>query len=320
MKHILVINVKHILVIKLSALGDFVLAMGPFAAIRRRHAEDHVTLLTTAPFVELARMSGYFDDVWIDERPAAFEVRKWMGLRRRLRSAGFARVYDLQTSDRSGMYYRLFGKARRPEWSGIAPGCSHPHANPNRDLMHTVERQIEQLALAGIPEIAPPDLSWLDAEVSHFELARPFVLLVPGGAAHRPEKRWPAGAYAALARRLQARGVSSVMLGTETESAALAEIAKACPEALNLGGRTSFAEIAGLARRALAVVGNDTGPMHLSAALGCPSIVLFSAASDPDLSAPRGSSVTLLRDRNLSELGVERVIQALRLGDGIEAA
>ncbi len=79
--------------------------------------------------------------MWIDERPRLWQFGALLALRRRLRSAPFATVYDLQTSDRSGWYFRLMG---RPPWSGIAPGCAFPHANADRDHMHTVERQAEQ--------------------------------------------------------------------------------------------------------------------------------------------------------------------------------
>ncbi len=303
--------VDRILVIKLGALGDFILAMGPFAAIRKHHADSRVTLLTTGPFVALAEMSGYFDEVWVDTRPGVLQIGAWWGLRRRLRAAGFRRVYDLQTSDRSGMYFRLFGRARRPEWSGIAPGCSHPHANPRRDDMHSIERQKEQLAMAGIADLPAPDLSWLDADLTRFDLPERFALLVPGGAPHRPEKRWPGESYGDLAGRLQARGIRPVVIGTAKETPVLETIARLCPEAVNLADRTDLADIAGLARRALLAVGNDTGPMHLLAAVGRPSLVLFSGASNPELSAPRGPAVELLRVARLNELSVERVEGAL---------
>ncbi|HBA43779.1 MAG TPA: ADP-heptose--LPS heptosyltransferase, partial [Alphaproteobacteria bacterium] len=54
----------RILVIKLGALGDFVLATGPFAAIRQHHADAEITLLTTPPFAAMARQTGFFDHVW----------------------------------------------------------------------------------------------------------------------------------------------------------------------------------------------------------------------------------------------------------------
>ncbi len=65
---------SRILVIKLGALGDFAQAIGPFAAIRRHHADAHVTLLTTAPYAPFAEAGGWFDEVWIDARPPAHRV------------------------------------------------------------------------------------------------------------------------------------------------------------------------------------------------------------------------------------------------------
>ena len=192
---------RRILVIKLGALGDFVQALTPCAFIRRHHQSDRIVLLTTAPFVDLARASGLFDDIWLDARPKAYQISKWLALRRFLRRGRFARVYDLQTSDRSSFYRRLFAPGPYPEWSGIAPACSHPHANPKRDLMHTLDRQAEQLRMAGInaAEARPPDVSFLQADVSRFGLGSPYALLVPGGAPHRPGKRWPLERFAAIA-------------------------------------------------------------------------------------------------------------------------
>ncbi len=298
---------RRILVIKLGALGDVVQALGPFAAIRRHHAGDHVTLLTTQPYAEFLAASPLFDEVWVDERPRALQAGAWLALRRRLRGGGFTRVYDLQTSDRSSFYFQLFRPGARPEWSGIARGCSHPHANPARDLMHTAERQAEQLRMAGIAAVPAPDLGWADADLTPLGLSERFVLLAPGGAAHRPAKRWPARHYADLANLLAARGMTPVLIGTASEAAMLAAVARAAPQAVDLGGRTSLFELAALARRAVAAVGNDTGPMHLTAAAGCASVVLYSHESDPALCAQRGPKVTILRRPDLAALTVEEV-------------
>lgn len=297
----------RILVIKLGALGDMVQAIGPFQAIRAHHLDAHMILLTTAPFESLARELRLFDDIWLDTRPKWWQFGAVMALRRRLVAAGFGRVYDLQTSDRSGFYFRLFPPAERPEWSGIAAGCSHPHANPDRDAMHTLDRQAEQLEIAGIPHVPPPDLRPLRHEVRHFGAGAQAVLMVPGGAAHRPAKRWPAERYAKLARLLAQDGLRPVVLGSAAEQALAHEICAGCPAALDLSGQTALGDIVGLAMTARAAVGNDTGPMHLIAASGCPSVVLFSNASDPALCAPRGPSVRVLRRPALTALPVEEV-------------
>jgi ADP-heptose:LPS heptosyltransferase len=309
----------QILIIKLGALGDLVQATGPIAAIRAHHAGARIVLLTTAPYADLMRACPWIDEVWVDARPSALDVAAWLDLRQRLRAGNFARVYDLQTSDRSSFYYRLFFPGPMPEWSGIAAGCSHPHDNPERDLMHTLDRQKEQLRIAGIASVPAPDLSWVSADVSRFGLeAGRYVLLVPGGAAHRPEKRWPADHYKELSARLAATGVKPVLIGAEGERALLTEIAAAVPSfmgegAVNLAGQTSLAEIAVLARKAGAAVGNDTGPMHVAAVAGAKCVVLYSDASDPRLCAQKGPDVTILQWPRLEVVSTDEVAEALHL-------
>lgn len=306
---------SRILVIKLSALGDFVQATGPFAAIRRHHSDAHITLLTTPSFDALARSCPWFDQVWLDTRPGAGQLTAWLKTCRRLRGGGFDRVYDLQTSDRSAVYHRLmtFGHAGRPEWSGVASGCTHPHANPGRDTMHTLDRQAEQLRMAGIAEVEPPSLDWLSAEIDELRPDRPFALFVAGGAAHRPEKRWPADRFAALAGRLKARGLRPVLIGTGADADTNRAIMAACPSAHDLTGRTDLGQIASLARASTGAVGNDTGPMHIIAVADAPSLVLFSGASDPALCAPRGPGVEILVRTDLADLSAAEVEAHLRL-------
>ena len=300
----------NILVIKLGALGDMVQALGPMAAIRRYHADAWITALTTEPYVTFLEESGFFDSIWVDTRPSPLNVRAWMGFRRRLREGGIGRVYDLQTSDRSGWYFRLFGNPR-PEWSGIAVGCSHPHINPQRDAMHTIERQREQLAMAGIDDVPAPDVGWAVADLDEYGLLSDYTLLVPGGARHRPAKRWPQACYIELAKKLCDDGHTPVLIGGADELDLLGAIAAAVPSAVNLAGRTDLLQLAELSRRAVCAVGNDTGPMHLIAAAGCKAVVLYSHESDPALCAQRGAKVRILRRPTLDALKVATVVAAL---------
>ena len=317
-------HIDRLLVIKHGALGDFVQALGPFAAIRRHHHGALVTLLTTAPFAKFAEASCYFDVVWVDTRPSLWSPATWLALRRRLRAGRFDRIYDLQTSDRSGFYFRLVGPEPRPEWSGVAKGCSHPHANVGRDAMHTIERQREQLAIAGIVDIPLPDVSWVPDGAERFDLETPYILLVPGGSAHRPEKRWPARNYAAVTRELGRRGYAVVLLGTAAEEDLMQTVVEADSGVRNLAGQTSYFDIVGLARNAVAALGNDTGPMHLITAAGCPTTVLFSSASDPALCAPRAAAdarpATILRRDRLVDLAVDEVLAAFAPCQAVQRA
>ncbi len=297
----------RILVIKLAALGDVVQAFGPFAAIRAHHPGAEVTLLTTPPYAGLLRRSPWFDRIWEDGRPAWTDRPAVWRLAGRLRAARFARVYDLQTSSRSSRYRLMVG--RGAEWSGIAPGASHPHANPVRDLMHTAERQREQLEMAGLAGFPAPALDWLDDDIAGLGLPERFALLVPGASPGRPGKRWPAERFAALAAGLD---LPAAVIGGPAEAPLAATIAAARPGAtVDLTGRTSLAGLGAVARRAAFAIGNDTGPTHLAAAAGCPTLVLFGPESDPALCAPRGRAVAVLRHPRLAALEVAEVRAAL---------
>ncbi len=294
---------RRILVIRLGALGDFVLSFPAFAALRMHHPQDHLTLLTTAPFAGLARQSPWFDAVAVDARPGWADLAGILRLRRQL--AGFDFVYDLQTSGRSSRYFRLAG---RPGWSGIARGCSHPDSDPGRNGLHTVARQRGQLAAAGVDACAP-DVSWLQG--GGLVVASPYALLVPGTSlAQGGAKKWPVARYATLAGLLAARGLRPVVVGTASEAGNAASILVACPGALDLTGRTSIQDLAGLAHRATLTVGGDTGPVHLAAMMGCRVVALFSRFSDPALAAPVGR-VSVVQAERLDALEVGAVLAAV---------
>lgn len=313
---------EKILVIKHGALGDFFLALGPMAAIRKFHKDAYIILLTTKPFVALAEASKLFDEILVDKRPKAWQWGLWRGLREKMRRHAFTRVYDLQTSDRSSLYFKVIRDApngKRPEWSGIAKGCSHPDTNPERGVMHTLERQMEQLRLAGVPFSERPNLNFVKIDLQElrirFGLKEKYALLVPGGSAHRPEKKWPAIAYAQLAEYLAELGIQVVLIGGAIDEKILNLIHKRCPKALNLGEATTLFDLAGLGQNALVAVGNDTGPMHVFALAGAPTLTLFSKESDPKRCAPRGPETDdlnmTIREDDLSTLSVKKVIQAL---------
>jgi ADP-heptose:LPS heptosyltransferase len=297
----------RVLVIKLGALGNVILSLNAFASIRAHHRDARISLLTTSPYAAWLRDAPWFDEVLVDSRPAWWDLAGIIGLRRMLIRPGFDWVYDLQTSSRSSHYFRLFPRGAKPRWSGIAPGCSHPDRDPDRNRLHDNDRQIGQLRQAGISHIPAADLSWCHGDVGRFALPRDIVLLVPGSAPHRPAKRWPARHYQLLAQSLRGQGVTPVVVG----SAAEAPIAREIAAAFDLTGQTSFGDLVELARAARFAVGNDTGPMHLLATAGCPSVVLFSSDSDPALCAPRGPDVRVLRRPDLESLPVEAVLAKL---------
>ena len=301
----------RILVIKLGALGDFILALDAMAAIHAHHPDAHITLMTTRPFVDLARQSGYFDQIWEVERYKWYEPLRWMGLAHRLRTGGFTRVYDLQYNDRTAIMFALSTATMKKHWSGIIKGSDLFYNNPDRMQLHAYERHREALKIAGIADTPAADMGWMDGDVSYFPVPKTYALIVAGSAPSRPDKRWPAKRYGALCQKLLQDGITPVLLGTPAEEDVITRIKKICPHAIDLGGQTTLFEIAALARGATCAIGNDTGPMHIIAAAGCPSLTLFSLDSDPKKSAPRGHKTVVLQSDDLNDLTVTDIYKTL---------
>ena len=297
------VSQEKILIIKLSALGDVVLAFSSMTAIRAHHPDAEITLLTTSSYVDFALRSPWVDAVLGNGRPDWIDLVAVLELTHNLRRGGYKRVYDLQTSRRSSFYKRLM---KPVEWSGIAMGCSHPHNNPARNAMHTVERQREQLALAGIRNFPDPDLSWLDADFSHLNTPESFAVFIPGSSHNRLAKRWPG--YAELATLLP---MPIVVVGGRDEGRLADAIVKVGSSVLDLTGKTTLFELATLMRKAALVVGNDTGPTHLAAALGCRTLALFGEASDPGICSPRGLNVRMIQSQPLATLRATEVLDVL---------
>jgi len=295
---------SRILVIKLGALGDFVQAFGAFSSIRAAFPDARITLLTTPPFEEFAKAAPWFDDVTTDQRPSLKHPIALLRLARTLH--GFDRIFDLQTSGRSKTYFRLAGKPRN--WSGISSGCCHPHANPSRNDMHTLARLDDQLRAAGVPPLPRTIPDWLRGHGP--KIQGRYVVLVPGAAPHRPQKRWPVTRFAEVAQTLFSRGITPIIAGSATETPLAEQIRSRCPQAIDLTGKTSLIELAGVLDRAEQVIGNDTGPMHLAAAMDKPIIALFSVDSDPRLTAPLAltpGKTTILDVPDLALLPASRI-------------
>jgi len=313
-------ELKKILVIQAGSIGQFVLSLAAMKRIRQAHPRARITLLTRPQFEGLAKTSPYFNEVESEERPIG--PGDWLRVRAWIKREKFERVYDLECSRWTNVLFAML-RPFPPVWSGTAAGARLRHRNPRRDEMHTLERQAEQLQVAGIWPDAPvtagdapaPDLSWIlrraqePRPVAGAQAPRPFVLMVPGGVENRPEKRWPVERYAQLARLLRERGYDIVIIGGPQESALARHIQKVAGNARDLTGRTDFAQIAVLGARCVLAVGNNTGPMHLIAAAGAPTIAVVEDEPDALLTAPRGH-VAVLQARSLDALTVETVAAA----------
>lgn len=297
----------QILVIKHSAFGDIILATAGFAAIRARHPEAHIVCLTSPPYADMLRRSPFFDEIWTDSKPKWWHFLLVWRLARMLRSRRWEWVYDLQASTRSTLYQWLL-KMPWPKICNVSRFTQYGYTDPVRHSLHALESIRRQLAAAGL-EVGMPELSWMQEDVAGLQPGGRYALLVPGTSPKRIAERWPH--YAGLADALVKQGITPVLVGTQIEAPALDAIAAQVPQAVNLCGKTSFFQLATLARGAVVAVGNNTGPMHLIGACNCPSVVIFNFVTNPALARPAGAAVSTLRVQDLAELSVAQVMDAV---------
>lgn len=293
---------EKILVIKLGAFGDMVQTDGVLHDIRAFHERSEITLLTTRPFLKLMGRCPHVDRVLADPRVPFWKIRSWIALARMFRGERFSRVYDLQKSDRTELYRKLFFSAA--SWSGRQAG-----PQPSSALAGFVT----QLENAGVParHCLSPDVSWMADDMSLFlereGVRKPYVVLIPGCSAKHPQKRWPY--YAQLAEALIERGYAVVTAPGPDEI----ELSKSIPGHTLLGpnGFLNWFELAGVLEEACYVVGNDTGPSHVASCLGKPGLALFGPHTSVSRAGIRRGAFDAIEVPDLAGLPVETVLDAI---------
>jgi lipopolysaccharide heptosyltransferase I len=278
----------RILLIKPSSLGDVVHALPVLSLLRRRWPKAHISWLIADSFAGLIEAHPQLDEVIRFDRrrfaaawwnPAA--LRDLFCFKRSLREHHFDLVIDLQGLLRSAIVGRVarsprrvgFRAARELAWllytDRVAVEPSDAHA---------VDRYLAAAASIGcgrepVDFTFPPTSSEDETVVQ--ELIGPncdqrFAVLLPG--TNWPTKRWPAQNFAALVRPLRERfGLTGLVAGGAEARPLAAQI----PDALDVTGRTTLPQLVALLRRASLVIANDSGPMHIAAALGRPLVAMF---------------------------------------------
>ena len=298
---------QRILVIKHGALGDMIQALDAFAGLRAGNPGAHIALLTSPPFVGLASGMPWFDEVVADPRAPVLNLVQTLRLRSVLR-AGWDMVIDLQCSRRTAHYHR-FLVPPGCRWLGTAAGASDPY--PDFTGVNNAERMKTAIAMAGGDATVVADLSWLKDAGSvpgHYAGA---TILVPGCSLAKPQKRWPAESFAALARAEMADGRLVVITGTTADRAAADAVMAEAPGCVDLVGKTSLASLASLFAVAGAVVGNDTGPVFLAARCGAPTLMVMGGDTDPSMSAPVGPKAGWIRQHAVADISPATVSDAL---------
>lgn len=296
---------QKVLVIKHGALGDFVLETGAMFDIRRRHPQAQLHLLTASAFVKMAKMMNIFDDILVDNRDSHLPL----GILRGIAANGYDVIYDLQCSNRTRKrYFTILRWLCRGTYQWIDGRKKTCATITKRHALGSGSVKLEPIQL----EWTPTDLSFMHSENPELDkLPERYVLLICGCSPTHPYKRWPVPFFCELAQRLAARGVAPVLIGTNAEAAEIGAVADACPAAVSLLNKTALLDVPEIARRALATVGNDTGPSHMAAMSGGPTIAIYDNRTRN--SATRGpKSINLVSDSTIDQISVDMVWERLR--------
>lgn len=274
---------RRILIIKPSAIGDVVHALPVLNLLRRRWPEAHLSWLVTPACAGLLERHPQLDEVirferrefgrgWRSPRVAAELFRFMLDLGRRR----FDLVIDLQGLFRSGW---LAASTRAPCRVGPASAREgawlfYTHRVPTGPPeQHAIERYLTIAEAVGCDR-GPVEFHFAVDDADRATVAaqtpRRYAVLMPG--ANWLTKQWPVERFASLVAPLRERfGLECVVAGGP-DTVALAE---RIPDAVNLAGRTNLRQLLALLERAALVVANDSGPMHVAAALGRPLVTPF---------------------------------------------
>lgn len=310
-------RVGRVLAIKFWGIGSLQLLTPSAVLLRKRYPGAELVLLTLSVNRSAAEAFGTFD------RVLSLDVGQtgWLGvagrvaqLVRRLRAERFDVVLDFEFFTHFSAMVSLatgaresFGFASTSVWRG----GFHTQAVPFNRYWH-VARNFR--ALAGGEDgaqVAPRDLlphrftaadqAQVDRLLTEHGLdpRAGFAALNPNAGELNFERRWPRPSFAALARRLSREDqLPVVLIGSRGEREYTEHVAEAAhdaetPRPVNLAGQLSTAQLAALLSRCAVFVSNDSGPMHLAAALGTPTVGLFGPET-PLMYGPLGSRVRAL--------------------------
>ncbi len=284
-------DARRIAIIKPSALGDVVQALPLLPALRRRFPASHITWVIQRELADLVTGHPDLDAVIrCDRRPSLLQVAT---LARELSQARFDLVFDLQGLLRSALMtwatrarYRI-GLETAREGSHFATTHTIPGTTRAVPAHARYWRVAEMLGVGDMPRrvlVQVPLSAHAAARTWLAGLPRPLIAVQWG--AKWETKRWPVAGFAeVLARAANTWGGTAVIVGAKTDRGASEEMTQrihaAAPHAavLDLTGRTTIKELAAVVSSVDAMFSNDSGPLHLAAELGTPSLGVFTCTS-----------------------------------------
>ncbi len=327
-------DARNILVIDFGQLGDVVLSLPTLHAIRERFPQSRITVAvgkSAAPVIEL---SGYADAVLAVDRVQLRDGSKPLSIIRiirlvqDIRRARFDFVIDLHSLSEtnllgymSGASQRLY--ARRPGRSldFLSNFRPSPPFEDNRRTKHAVDRYLDVLTPLGVKDAprvpklqtrAEDDRSveqMLKKERVHLVDA-PLVGLFPG--AGHPSRQWPLEQFAELAERLVRNdSVRIALIAGPEERRMVNEMRAAFPKGTIIFDRLTLPQLASLLARLSVFVSNDTGPMHIAAAVGANVVALFNELP-PSSYIPLEARHHIIYSHTVKEISLDEVYAATR--------
>lgn len=297
---------ERILIIKLGALGDIIMAAGAIHDIRIHHPDIEITVLTTGSYKKIFERCPWVDKIILDPLDPRWRIDRMQVLNKKVLFESYHIIYDLQKNKRSNFYYRWF--ATKSSWSGRAPGCSHYYQSP----IHPISVQDEfvlQLQTAGVQVkyTSKPDLAWFIEDVGTLlkqeKVSKPYIVLLAGASTGHEKKCWPY--YKELAQKLIDKGKCVITVPGPDDF----DLCRNIPGIMLKGPQIylDFFQLAGVLKGAEYVVGNDSGPTHLASHLGVSGLALFGGHIPAFRTGIEHDNFRCIETKQLTALTVEKV-------------
>jgi len=283
------VEARRIAIIKPSALGDIVHSLPVLSALRVRFPAASITWVVNSAYESLLTGHPDLTDTLPFNRGALKGLRgaisTSISFAAELRRRRFDLVIDMQGLFRTGLMAWASGALRRVGFANAREGSryayTHKVQSPALDAAHAVDRMwcvAEAFGVGHLPKMFHVPVREAEEEVAKRELGslpRPLIAVAVG--AKWVTKRWPANHFAELLRRAQSHfGGSVVFVGTSEDSAASQEVlTQLRGPALDLTGKTSLPRLSAVLSLSDVMLANDTGPLHLAAALGRPCVAPY---------------------------------------------
>ncbi len=301
---------KKILIIKFGGLGDIVLSLNAIYSIIKKFKKKKILLLTEKPYELFFEKSKWFDQIITIKRSIIYSFDIFR-IKRKLDVHSIEKVFDLQTSRRSSNYLKIFDK-KYVEINGIGKFANKKHNNENRDAMHTIPRQAEQLKKSSIKFENNPNLSWLFNSKKLPNIEKNFSLVVPGGSRKRMDKRIPAEIYCEIIKILLKNSITPILIGSDDDEIVCRNLEEKFPMLKNFCKKTDFFQIANLSKESTISFGNDTGPMHIISRGNKPTLVFFTNNSNPNLCRQMGKKTFILNYKNDKNIFLDQIFREFK--------